>query len=321
MNREYSNLLNEPALQQEMEKELIEKVIKHRNKFYSIMKRRYMELIPLAISYRNSTPDIARVNFTQLEIGLFHGYNVVVGMCTDNIIRVMGYVNKTVGEDLSPTFFTRYNEVVKEEITFIINEKLIPKEMEQLTNVNKKGNFVVIRNKVINLTSDREIIEHYLQELSEIAGSRYSLIIQSKVLTFFIDEENSEDSNKIISRLYNGGGSIKVSPHFDPEEHIYTMNNSTLAQNLVELKSEYQNVMTELNNALGINSIAMEKKSGVSDAETKSNTAYTTLNANLKLKTRMDTFQLLNIRYGSEIAPFYDDEIISQLTISERGAR
>src|SRR5699024_6386751 len=83
-------------------------------------------------------------------------------------------------------------------------------------------------------------------------------------------------------------------------------------QNFQELKREYQNKISELNNMLGINSLAVEKSSGVSDSEAKSNRAFTTSNANIYLDSRNNGLFKLNKRYDLEIEAMYNDEVISE---------
>src|SRR5699024_12202923 len=99
---------------------------------------------------------------------------------------------------------------------------------------------------------------------------------------------------------------------FDPEEQIYHMDNDNIAQNFQELKREYQNKISELNNMLGINSLAVEKSSGVSDSEAKRNRAYTTSNANTYLDARNNGLKTLNKRYNLEIEALYNDEVLSE---------
>jgi len=85
-----------------------------------------------------------------------------------------------------------------------------------------------------------------------------------------------------------------------------------VAQNFQELKREYQNKISELNNMLGMNSLAVEKSSGVSDEEAKSNRAYTTSNANIYLDARNNGLEKLNKRYGLNVEAMYNDEVVSE---------
>src|SRR5699024_368955 len=147
----------------------------------------------------------------------------------------------------------------------------------------RSGNFVVLRNKTLNYQSDMSILDHYIDELAEIVLSRYSISMQVKISTLFLGEPGDESMNQLITSIYNGNPYIEGSKLFDPDEQIYHMQNEGIAQNFQELKREYQNKISELNNMLGLNSLAVEKSSGVSDTEADSNRAYTTSNANIYL--------------------------------------
>src|SRR5690606_6111357 len=146
----------------------------------------------------------------------------------------------------------------------------------------------------------------------------YSISMQVKVTTLFLGEPNDETLLQIISDIYNGNPYIPASLLFDPEEQIYHMNNEHVAQNFQELKREYQNKISELNNMLGLNSLAVEKASGVSDTEAKSNRAYTTSNANSYLDGRNNGLEKLNKRYSLKLEAMYNDDVVSELQELEK---
>ena len=99
---------------------------------------------------------------------------------------------------------------------------------------------------------------------------------------------------------------------FDPNDQIYHFDNTGTASVFKELKTEYQNKISELNNMLGINSLAVEKSSGVSDTEANSNRAYTTSNANIYLDARNNGLRRLNKRFNLDIQALYNDEVVSE---------
>ena len=140
------------------------------------------------------------------------------------------------------------------------------------------------------------------------------MIIQSRVSTFLISENGENETITQISRDLYTGGIIKVDGNFDPEEHIKTIGNEHMAGNFVELKREYQNKVSELNNKLGINSLAVEKASGVSDEEAKGNRAFTTAVSNIFLDARNHPFGKLNKRYNLQIEAIYNDEVESEFS-------
>src|SRR5699024_1822546 len=163
-----------------------------------------------------------------------------------------------------------------------------------------------------NYVNDLEIVRHYTDELSEIVLSRFSLAMQAKINTFLIGDIGDETINQIAQDLYNGSPYVKVSTLFDVKDNIYTFNNQNLSTNFVELKREYQNKISELNNMLGINSLAVEKASGVSDTEAKSNRSFTTSNANIYLQSRNEPLEKLNKRFNLNLQAIYNDEVASE---------
>src|SRR5699024_9183734 len=298
-------------IDKQLNESLKEKTINHRQRFSQLFKARYLELLPSLIKY-NSAEKVS-VDFLKVEVALRNGYDVIIGETKNNNITVIGYAtsNLTSGnpEDLFSSRLLKHGE-----INFIIPAYLRQSYYKEISYDDscKSGNFVVLRNKTLNYISDYAILDHYVQELSEIVLSRFSLSMQVKITTLFLGEPNDETLNQIISDLYNGNPYIKGSKLFDPDEQIYHMQNESIANNFQELKREYQNKISELNNMLGINSLAVEKSSGVSDSEAKSNRDFTTSNANIYLDSRNNGLFKLNKRYDLEIEAMYNDEVVSE---------
>lgn len=290
---------------------LREKVIHHRKRFIKLFKARYMEMLPSLIKYKND--HYLNVDFLKTEIALRSGYNVVLGETRLRDIQVIGYTTSDQTSSNPADLFST-NILRHGDINFIIPNHIKLDYYKEITNQDqcKSGNFIVLRNKTLNYNSDMEILNHYIDELAEIVLSRFSLSMQVKINTLFLGEPNDETINQIITDVYNGNPYIKGSKLFDPDEQIYHMQNEGLGQNFQELKREYQNKISELNNMIGINSLAVEKESGVSDHEAKSNRAFTTSNANIYLKARNNGLEKLNKRYGLNIEAIYNDEVVSE---------
>lgn len=301
------------GLKENLTQSLKQKVVEHRNRFIEIFSARYKEMVPTLIVYRNDLT--TSINFLKVEVALRNGYNVVIGETTKGNIQILGWVKETKSSEDVKTLLGNHRPLTKSSINFTIPKELQLKNYTEISNHDscQSGNFVVLKNKVLNYVSDYEILEHYIMEMAELQSSRFSIGIQAKVSTFFISEDGENETiNQIIDDLYNGAGYIKIDGNFDPEEHIKAIENAHMAQNFVELKREYQNKISELNNALGINSLAVEKSSGVSDTEAKSNRAFTTSNANVYLEARQEPLNRLNKRYGLELEAIYNDEVESE---------
>lgn len=302
-----------PGIDKTLNATLKEKVVNHRSRFKQLFKARYQEMLPSLIKYKNEHS--VSIDFMKVEVALRNGYDIVIGETVNRNIQVIGYATskKTTG---NPADLFTDNLLRHGEINFIIPKHLRLDYYKEISHFDEcmTGNFIVLRNKTLNYVSDYHILDHYVDELAEIVLSRYSISMQVKITTLFLGEPNDETLNQIISDVYNGNPYIKGSKLFDPDEQIYHMENEGIAQNFQELKREYQNKISELNNMLGMNSLAVEKSSGVSDQEAKSNRAFTTSNANIYLDGRNNGLEKLNKRYDLDIEAMYNDEVISEFT-------
>ena len=299
------------SLDSTLPKTLKEKVVSHRERFAQIFMARYLEMLPSLIHYKNS--EKVSVDFLKVEIALRHGYDVVIGETKLGNIQVIGYID-TQETKTNPSYLWSTKVLTKSNINFIIDKKYQLDIYQEITDIDSclTGNFVVLRNKNIQYVNDLVILKHYVDELAEIVLSRFSISMQVKISTLFKGEAGDESINELISDIYNGNPYIKSSKLFDPDDQIYHMENQGMAQNFQELKREYQNKISELNNALGMNSLAVEKSSGVSDVEAQSNRAFTTSNANIYLDGRNNGLKRLNKRYGLNLEAMYNDEVVSE---------
>lgn len=306
------------GVETELSQNIALRVIEHRNRFRGLIFNRYLEFLPLLINYTNK--ETVAIDFLQLETALRQGYQVVVGKARNDQIMILGYIENSYYKNSSDyinnfnfAFERRLNE---KDIRFTIPKYLRPDyalEIQRYDNC-KSGDFIVMRNKPVTLNNDYNIISHYCDELAEIILSRFSLIMQSKFSKIFKSEVNDETVNQFITQLFNGSPFIKVSGLFDAEEDIIDLASDYVNNALVEMKREYQNKISELSNFLGVNSLAVDKESGVSDTEAKSNRSFTTSNSNIYLRGR-ENLDMLNQRFNLNIKPFYDDEATSAIDI------
>lgn len=306
------------GVQSELNQDVSRRVIEHRNRFRRLIFNRYVEFLPLLINYTNART--TGIDFLQLETALRQGYQVVVGKARNDEIMVLGYVNNTYYSS-SNDFINRFNfaferRLNEKDINFIVPEYLRPDNMLEIQYYDncKSGDFVIMRNKPVSLTNDYEVIEHYCDELSEVVLSRFSLIMQSKFAKIFKSEVGDETVNQFITQLYNGSPFIKVSGLFDAEEDIIDLDSDYVTNALSQMKREYQHKISELSNFLGVNSLAVDKESGVSDEEAKSNRGFTTSNSNIYLRGR-DPIRMLSKRFNLDIKPYYDDEAVSEISM------
>lgn len=305
------------GIQQELNETLATKVVNHRDSFARIFQARYLEMLPSLIKYNGELE--TSIDFMKVEVALRAGYDVVIGQDKNNKLQVLGWATNQQTSS-NPAYLFGNRKLKTKDIHFVLPQHLRLKHYTEITHDDQcqSGNFVVLRNKTLQYVNDHEILNHYVRELAEIVMSRFSISMQVKVTTIFMGEHGDETLNEIINDLYNGNPAIKTTKLFDPEDQIYHINNEHVAQNFQELKREYQNKISELNNMLGMNSLAVEKASGVSDEEAKSNRAYTTSNANVYLDARNQGLKKLNKRFGVRLEAMYNDEVVSEFAEIEK---
>ena len=192
---EYAKL----GLKQELSKDFGERVRYHKMMYRNMRINRYKELLPSLIKYTQDTPDdkplimnvpneigyILSVDFHKVEIALRNGYHVVIGADSQKHIRLLGYINSNLANQ--PFYMIEARPITKRDISFIIPED---ERLNVYSEINYgdggySGNFVVLRNKMMNLNTEDEVLEVYGDILAEIEASRYSAIIQSKISTVF----------------------------------------------------------------------------------------------------------------------------------------
>lgn len=304
------------GIESSIDENLGKKVIRHRNSFFRMMRGRYFELLPSIITYTGLSP-MVRIPVLELEDALRSGNFVAIGETSLGTIQVLG----TVKSDPVPSPFQDmkfHAPMTEENINFSIPVRYRLPNYRQITpDAGHNGNFVILRNKYKTFVSDYEIVEYYIDELAEITASRYSLSIQAKLLSFFKGVEGDESLSKVITDLYNGVPFVKITPAFDPDTDIIQMDGTSLAANFAELKREYQNKITELNSLLGIYGQGIDKESGVSDAESKSNAHFVTMNSNIYLESRNQPLAMLNRVFGTKIQAVFNDRAMTEENRSE----
>nr|DAK32322.1 MAG TPA: upper collar protein [Caudoviricetes sp.] len=303
------------TIEQSFKEKIKQRIVTHRNRFYKLIYNRYAEILPLTISYEN-IDERFKVDLIQLESMLRHNYNVVIGEDVTGDIVILGYVNLSNENNFDYHYLPK--TYTKKDINFLINEAYILPEYNQLNQYNKNGNFIVIQNKVYNYINDYEIIEHYAEEIAEISLSRFSLILQAKVMTFFRGDLNGDDLEEVIDDLFNGAPAIKTSVQFDVNENIIRFDNGNITSTLTELKREFQNKLSELNSMLGLSSLGVDKESGVSDEESQSNASFKKSNENIYLFSRNNALKYLNERYKMNIHAEFSENMVKELSSLEK---
>lgn len=304
-------------IQTNFTEKITQRIDYHRNRFNRIIKSRYFEFLPLTIGYENT--EKCNIDQIKLEYILRNGLGAVIGEDVNNEISLLGYIKSTSYNQLKFNLLDKQKFYTTKDIYFTIPKNKRKKDYFELKQESLRiGNFIVLWNKPISYTNDYEIIEHYCSELTEIIVSRYSIIMQAKINTFLRDEFGSDDMENIASSLYNGQPWIKTSTKFDIEEHIVNISNVAFVSCLAELKRTYQNIIAELNSMLGLNSLGVDKESGVSETEANSNRSFKKANENIYLRSRNNSLEFLNKKYDLNIKAEYVDSMVKELSSLEK---
>ena len=295
--------------------DLSKKVVEHRNRFYHFFIGRYLEGLANLFYYNIKPFDKA-----SLEIALRQGYGVAVGLNKFDQLQVLGYINNNQFAFNRPDLLLKPRRYTGKDINFTIPSELLPerantKNYLEIWSYDNgcTGDFVVFWNKQINLTNDFEIVDHYASELAEIVASRFSLIIQAKAQTVLTGDPNDETLNQMISAIYNGNPFVRLAKTFDVDDHLIQIDNSNLANDLQQLKAEYQTKIAELNSMFGINVLSVEKVSGVTASEANGNLGYVTMNGNIWLESRQKALDLLNKRFHKSYGVSIDKTAVAIL--------
>lgn len=301
----YENFMNQRnvGLDVEFPEDLEKRVITHRNYHLHMMVDRIFKALISTISYKNL--DI-QVDPHRLEHFLRTGKDVAIGETKEGTIAIIGYSSHRpyLYED---TYFP----VDQSKIVYTIPEASRMEEYRRISLLDdcSTGNMIIIPNQVFYSFSDFRIIQHYCKKLSEIEASRYSLIIQAKALTYFKGDRNDETLNQLVQKFYNGSPFLKLHHAFDVEKMIGILEHTgVISQLMTSLKEEYNTVLAELCQILGINSFGIAKESGISSEEINANNELVLASANIYIKARQSEFDKLNKRYGKNIQVMYDND-------------
>lgn len=312
-------MIDNDRLGVELSRDLSRKVIEHRDKFYDFFIGRYMEGLANLFYYSIKPFDKAT-----LEIALREGYGVAVGTNKFGQLGILGYINNNQFAYNRPDLLLKPKRYTGSMINYTMPSDLLPERAKtnQFLEIwnwdnGQTGDFVVFWNKQINLTNDFQIIQHYAEELAEIVASRFSLIMQAKIQTVLTGDPGDETINQMISAIYNGNPFVKLAKTFDIEDHLITINNTDLANNLGQLKTEYQNKIAELNALFGINVLAVDKESGVTASEANGNLGYVTMNGNVWLESRQKALDLLNARFNKKYTVSIDKDAVGMLGMNQ----
>src|SRR5215469_4861334 len=284
--------------------ELSEKInvmmTEYKKKIYHATLARMNEWISVLIKHENLPEDFQQ---NKVEYGLFNDMNLAFGKNKDGDDELLGLITNNLTETNPLTLF-QTRRLQKGDIQFFIpKERQLP-YYNEIVNTKNGGNFVVLRNKPISYMSDRNLFQAYSTKLAELSTTRFSLVVQAKVLTLFFSEVGDETINQAITALYNNHTSFKVGQFFD-KDSIVQLNNAGIASLFPALYQEYKQTYAEFLEYLGVSAIGITKEAGVSIAEIQSSDGLVSINAELHLQGRNQAYKLYNSVYGTDYKAVY----------------
>jgi hypothetical protein len=314
-----SDLFHGVGLGINSEEDLELKIISHRNNYYKNKIGLYVELLANIIKYRFTSPELLSVDWLLVENTLRRGYFPVICPNALGVFGMWGYVKNYWSINNNETLLFSSKVVDYDSIIWTIHKNLIPKKTPDFHEITKlddceTGQFIVMKNKPFQMVSDYAIMIQHIEAMTEIESSKFSLYMQSKALVVPKGDENDESLNVFISKYYNSGLFMKASKRFDPETDITKLDNTDLASRIVELQRAQDNEVVSLNSDIGMDSLGINKESGVSDIEATSGDPYSKSRANTYLNARNNALILLNKRFNFDVKAEFDNNISGEIT-------
>lgn len=274
------------------------RVNQYRIAMYQTLVSRLVEILPYLISYENLPETMSALQIeTQLRI---NRQDLIIGVDKFDRIVVLG---RPVG-----LYRNGYDYPIVTGIDFTVDEtqRLPRSEYSQIIPSNPhEGNYILLRNRFNPyFKSEIEIIEDYCIHLAELQKSRYSLALQSNVLTYFkgVDVHDNNTVNELMDNMFEGAPFIKIESALDLDNNFGTMDNAkVIPAMLVATKDEYDNKFNELLNMLGVMNLGVAKEAGITSEEASASTGFLGAIENISVKTRQDAFDLLNTRFNLDI--------------------
>lgn len=290
--------------------EIFKLVVDHKEQWKEETRRRYYEILPCLMKHKGSEWSGVDISYLERLLKSDSVYGVAVGVNSMGIVTILGKI-KTYDKELE-----RYTRLTEKDIEWLIPQEYRPETCEQIWRLDdcKSGNFVVFRDKCYKKVNDKLFIKNRVSVMGEVELSRFSLIMQAKFQTFFKGNLDGGDLEDIIAEFMSGYPVIDVGTKFDEMINIFHIENPELAANLSLMKDEANNLLSELNAWLGINSLGVDKASGVSDSESNANTPFVSANSDIYIPGRQEPWDDLCKNLGKpKVEVGYNANLVKEL--------
>lgn len=290
--------------------QVFRRVIDHKDQWKEETRRRYYEILPCLMKHVGSDWSGVDVSYLERLLKSDSVYGVAVGENKHGVVTILGRIKNYDKE------FDTYTRLTEKDIDWVIPKEYRPAKCTQIWRLNDcvDGEFVVFKDKTYKKVNDKTLIKNRVSLMGEVELSRFSLILQAKFQTFFKGNLNGGDLNDIIDQFMSGYPVIDVGLKFDEMINIFHIENPELAANLSLMKDEANNLMSDLNAWLGINSLAVDKASGVSDSESNANTPFVSANSDIYIPGRQEPWDDLCKRFGKpKVSVGYNSNLVNDL--------
>lgn len=285
------------------------RVAYYRSLMYDIYVSRLVEILPYLITYENLPETLSALQIeNQLRI---FGQDLIIGPDKYDRLVVLG----------TPSSISRNfrNYPLVNGIIFTVDEtqRLERDKYVQILPTNPhEGNYILLQNRFSPYyLNDLQIIDAYAITLSEIKKSRYSLILQSNVLTYFrgVNAGDNNTLNHLMDDVMNGVPFVKLESTLNLEDDFGTMDNAqVIPPMLTGGKEEFNNNFNEMLNMIGVLNNGVDKSSGITEYEATANQGFMNAVTNIYIKTRQDAFDLLNANRNLDIKVKSDSGMTAQ---------
>lgn len=246
----------------------------------------------------------ATFNRARAEYGLSYDYHIVLARDKFGRDRVAGYIpNKAKTASDPRNLFTEANRgATKSDIVFFNNrgwqypEHMI--ELSEFTPSSPNG-FVVLRNKLVDYTSDQQKLRVMLAHWLKIQASLLLTIEASKLLILFKSDPNNDTIKNAVNEMWNNSLILEVGQSFDFEDSMQVLD-TKVHDRIKTLEDASRDQLNNIHARFGLSAKSTEKESGISEIELQKNDDANNSRERVYLGAINDVLALYNANYGTK---------------------
>lgn len=245
----------------------------------------------------------ATFNRARAEYGLAYDYHMVLARDKWGHDRLAGYIPNQAKTASDPrNLFTSSGGADKSDIVFFNNRDWAypdyMKELSEFTPTHPNG-FVVLRNKLVNYTSDQQKLRVMLAHWIKIQASLLLTIEASKLLILFKSDPNNDTIKNAVHEMWNNSLILEVGQSFDFEDSMQVLD-TKVHDRIKTLEDASRDQLNNIHARFGLSAKSTEKESGVSEIELQKNDDSNNSRERVYLGALNDALALYNSNYGTD---------------------